>query len=225
MRLPDNTGQRLTFDQAGRVTAVADMKDDTVLRSTTHTYDAVGNVLTTTDPVGATMKFTCDALDQLRMVSQPVTAATSIDTSFGYDVRGNRTRFIDGRGNDLLTRTARAAGTCRGPGRPGGCPPSASGSSSPGEPYWRCYAPVDGAAPIRLDLPSALYGAHSRRKILSGFAGNNLFNPRKSIHCGSVLEVGLGVNPGVRRLFRWVDWLDEDLLVMWHGIDTSRYSG
>ncbi|WP_030683535.1 RHS repeat-associated core domain-containing protein, partial [Streptomyces cellulosae] len=44
-------------------------------------------------------RWTYDAAGTITQQVEPVDAATSITTTFGYDAAGNRTRFTDGRGN------------------------------------------------------------------------------------------------------------------------------
>jgi RHS repeat-associated protein len=101
---PDNTSTTVVFDQSGSPVAVTD-KDaaGAVVRTTTATYDNVGNLLSATDGRGYTTTFVYDASGSLTQEVQPVTATTGITTSFGYDAAGNRTRFTDGRGNAWLT--------------------------------------------------------------------------------------------------------------------------
>ncbi|MEV8097778.1 LamG-like jellyroll fold domain-containing protein [Kitasatospora sp. NPDC085879] len=70
-----------------------------LLAQSSRTYDGVGNLLSTTDARGSTSTFTYDTTGMLTSESQPVTAGTSITTTFGYDALGHRTRFTDGRGN------------------------------------------------------------------------------------------------------------------------------
>ena len=101
---PDNTANTVAYNQTGNPVSVTD-KDagGTVLRTTTATYDAVGNLLSATDGRGFTTTFGYDASGSLTQEIQPVTATTGITTTFGYDAAGNRTRFTDGRNNSWIT--------------------------------------------------------------------------------------------------------------------------
>jgi RHS repeat-associated protein len=59
-------------------------------------------MLSATDARNNTTTFTYDATGLLSQEIQPVTAGSSITTSFGYDAAGNRTRFTDGRINSWI---------------------------------------------------------------------------------------------------------------------------
>uniref|UniRef100_UPI0018A8744F hypothetical protein n=1 Tax=Parafrankia elaeagni TaxID=222534 RepID=UPI0018A8744F len=52
--------------------------------------------------MGWTTTATYDALSQLRTVTEPVDASTSITTTFGYAKGGKLTRRTDGRGNRVI---------------------------------------------------------------------------------------------------------------------------
>ncbi|MCX4745893.1 DUF6531 domain-containing protein [Kitasatospora sp. NBC_01287] len=97
--LPDGTATAFAFDQAGRTTATTHLDKDssTVLSTSSGTYDADGNAITATDADGHTSTYTFDADDQLTQQVQPVTASSSITTSFGYDAAGNRTQYTHTR--------------------------------------------------------------------------------------------------------------------------------
>ncbi|MFJ2631624.1 LamG-like jellyroll fold domain-containing protein [Streptomyces sp. NPDC087422] len=100
---PDNTWTETDFDVAGNPTLSTQYDAaNTQLRQTHQVYDGVGNLTASTDANGNTSHFTYDAAGTVTQEIQPVTATTSITTSFGYDAAGNRTRFTDGRNNSWL---------------------------------------------------------------------------------------------------------------------------
>jgi len=101
---PDGTSQHVAYDEAGR--AVRSYQDDAAgntLRSASAGYDAVGLVTSLTDAMGNTTSYTHNAIGQLVMEAQPVSATSSITTSFGYDAAGNETRYTSGNGNAALS--------------------------------------------------------------------------------------------------------------------------
>ncbi|AYG78396.1 tRNA(Glu)-specific nuclease WapA [Streptomyces hundungensis] len=101
--LPDNTWTQTDYDAQGHPTLNTQYDAaNKQLRQTHQTYDAVGNMVASTDANGNTRHFTYDAAGTATQEIQPVTATTSITTSFGYDAAGNRTRFTDGRNNSWL---------------------------------------------------------------------------------------------------------------------------
>ena len=60
------------------------------------TYDAKGNLLTSTDPVGATTTFTYEpAFNQVKTIRDPKGNVTTIN----YDVKGNPIEIIDALNN------------------------------------------------------------------------------------------------------------------------------
>ncbi|MEV6547817.1 LamG-like jellyroll fold domain-containing protein [Streptomyces sp. NPDC051597] len=101
---PDGTSTKNTYNGFGELASMSDL-DATgkVLRTTSSTYDRLGNPLSVTDFRGHTTNFTVDATGLVTRAVQPVSATESITTSFGYDLAGNRTRFTDGRGNPFIT--------------------------------------------------------------------------------------------------------------------------
>lgn len=106
VRTADGRGrtERVDYDQFGQVTSTSDLAaDGTVLRRQTYTYDAAGNRLSSTSPLGITTTYHYDALDRLVSQVEPVTSTTSITTTFGYDLAGNQTRYTDGRGNSTYS--------------------------------------------------------------------------------------------------------------------------
>jgi RHS repeat-associated protein len=97
------------IDLAGRLVGVRQFNNSATLLTTTgFSYDPAGNRTTVTTPrgyeVGAdtedfTTTYTFDALNRLTGVSQPTSDSHSIETSYGYDLAGNLTRFEDGEGH------------------------------------------------------------------------------------------------------------------------------
>ncbi|MFG2149532.1 LamG-like jellyroll fold domain-containing protein [Streptomyces sp. NPDC048696] len=101
--LPDNTWSQTDYDASGNPTRTTQYDAaGTQLRQYNEVYDGVGNVVASTDANGNTRHFTYDAAGTVTQEIQPVTATTSITTSFGYDAAGHRTRFTDGRANSWL---------------------------------------------------------------------------------------------------------------------------
>jgi len=99
----DGTYQSTIYDLADRVLATREYDaSGTLLRSTAQQYDNEGNVLSATDARGTTKTFSYDALGRLTSQVEPISAADTIQTSFGYDAAGNSTRYTDGRGNPFL---------------------------------------------------------------------------------------------------------------------------
>ena len=105
IRSSDGLGRtsKSTFDLTGELTAIADLDAAYApLRTQAYTYDAEGNMLTSTNPGGRSTTYTYDASGSLVQQVEPVTDTTSITTSFGYDASGRNTRYTDGRGNRTL---------------------------------------------------------------------------------------------------------------------------
>lgn len=100
---PDNTWSETGYDAAGQpVSSKQYDASNTLLKQSSRVYDGVGNMVASTDANGNTSHFTYDAAGTITQETQPVTATTSITTSFGYDAAGHRTRFTDGRNNSWL---------------------------------------------------------------------------------------------------------------------------
>jgi RHS repeat-associated protein len=107
VRLTDglNRTSRTDFDGFGQVAEESDISaNNTTLRSQTYQYDPNGNLIAAVSPLKTKRTYTYDALGRLTKQTEPVTATSSITTSFGYDAAGNRTRYTDGRGNDTITK-------------------------------------------------------------------------------------------------------------------------
>ena len=101
---PDNTYSTTTYDLGGQVLGTASYSAAGVLlRSESTEYDAAGNVVATVDGRKTRTTFSYDATGMLVKEKQPINGSDSIETSFGYDLEGNRTRFTDGRGNAFWT--------------------------------------------------------------------------------------------------------------------------
>ncbi|MGZ3142267.1 LamG-like jellyroll fold domain-containing protein [Lentzea chajnantorensis] len=85
---------RTNYDTAGRVKNSVDLNPlGQLLRRSSVTYDAAGNVETTRDPLNRTTTFTYDALSRVVQQAEP----ESVTTSFGYDAAGNLTRYTNGK--------------------------------------------------------------------------------------------------------------------------------
>ena len=100
---PDSTYSQTAYntDQQPVSTTQYDASG-TQLTQTSDTYDGDGNLLSSTDANQHTTTFTPDATGMVTQEVQPVSAAHSITTSFGYDADGQQTRFTDGRGNSWI---------------------------------------------------------------------------------------------------------------------------
>ncbi|RZU50762.1 RHS repeat-associated protein [Krasilnikovia cinnamomea] len=102
--LPDNTYTTTSYDLAGRATkSAAYNAAGTLLQDSSTEYDAAGNVVATIDGRKTRTTFDYDATGMLVRERQPISASDAIETTFGYDLEGNRTRFTDGRGNAFFT--------------------------------------------------------------------------------------------------------------------------
>ncbi|MFI1657746.1 LamG-like jellyroll fold domain-containing protein [Streptomyces sp. NPDC020472] len=100
---PDGTSTRNTYNGFGQLTRTEDLDaTGAVLRSSSSTYDRMGNPLSLTDYRGHAKTFTYDATGLVTKMVEPVSATESITTTYGYDVGGNLTRYTDGRGNSFL---------------------------------------------------------------------------------------------------------------------------
>ena len=102
---PDGTYRTTAYDMLSRNTGTAAYAagGGTALTTGSQTYDAAGNVLTSTDGRGAVTSYTYDPTGLVLSEKQPVSSTASIGTSFGYDLNGNRTRYTDGRGTNWFT--------------------------------------------------------------------------------------------------------------------------
>jgi RHS repeat-associated protein len=105
VRQADHIGRttQTVYDGAGRaVTANQLGPDGTLAHTQRAAYDQTGNLTAATDGLGVTTTYAYDAGDQLVRMVEPVTASSSITTSFGYDTAGRRTRLTNGLGNSFL---------------------------------------------------------------------------------------------------------------------------
>jgi large repetitive protein len=102
---PDGMSTTASYDEAGRQTGTADVAtgSGTVLRSASAAYDGDGDPVTSTDYRNNSTTFSYNADGLLTQEVEPVTATSSITTSFGYDQAGNQTRYTDGNGNAWWT--------------------------------------------------------------------------------------------------------------------------
>ncbi|MEU0531367.1 RHS repeat-associated core domain-containing protein [Amycolatopsis tolypomycina] len=105
VRSTDGRGHTVfrSIDPAGRNTGVYDLDAaEHILRKTSSAYDAVGNLLSATDPYNRTTRYEYDNASRLVKQQEPVSATETITTTYGYDVAGQRTRVTDGRGNSTI---------------------------------------------------------------------------------------------------------------------------
>jgi RHS repeat-associated protein len=101
---PDGSYATVTYDMADRATDTAEYSPTGVkLSSQSARYDRASNMVATTDARGTTTTFEFDATGALTKEIQPISGSDAIETTFGYDLEGNRTRFTDGRGNAFYT--------------------------------------------------------------------------------------------------------------------------
>ncbi|GAA0692758.1 hypothetical protein GCM10010193_54170 [Kitasatospora atroaurantiaca] len=97
---PDGTWSEISYNAADQPSYAKQYDaSGNLLAQTSNVYDSVGNLLSATDATGHTSTFTYDTNGRMINEVQPVSATSSITTSFGYDAVGHRTRFTDGRGN------------------------------------------------------------------------------------------------------------------------------
>ncbi|MFG1993930.1 LamG-like jellyroll fold domain-containing protein [Actinoplanes sp. NPDC048988] len=102
--LPNGTETGLAFDKAGRPVETYELAPDgDYLAGTFTEYDLEGKTTAQVDERGTRTTFTYDATGLLTSERQPVSATEAMQTSFGYDALGNRTRFTNGRGNAFYT--------------------------------------------------------------------------------------------------------------------------
>ncbi|MEU8238903.1 LamG-like jellyroll fold domain-containing protein [Actinoplanes missouriensis] len=102
--LPNGTELGTVFDAASRPVKSWELSaTGTYLADTFTEYDLAGRVTASTDERDTRTTFAYDAAGQLTSQRQPVSATQAIQTSFGYDVLGNRTRFTNGRGHAFIT--------------------------------------------------------------------------------------------------------------------------
>ena len=100
---PDGTSQTTAYDALNDPVTQSNVNaSGAVLTSQSATYDGDGNLLSSTDARGDPTTYTYGPTGLLAQEVQPVSATSSITTSFGYDAAGNRTRYTDGRGNSWI---------------------------------------------------------------------------------------------------------------------------
>ncbi|MFI7672301.1 RHS repeat-associated core domain-containing protein [Actinophytocola sp. NPDC049390] len=105
VRQADHVGRttQTVYDGAGRAVTTNELAPDGAVKQTRRAaYDPDGNLVSATDGLGVTTTYSYDADDQLVSQTEPVTATSSITTSFGYDAAGRRTRLTNGLGNSFL---------------------------------------------------------------------------------------------------------------------------
>ena len=105
MTQPDGTYQTTSYDMLSRATGTAAYAagGGTALTTSAQTYDAAGNILTSTDGRGTVTSYTYDPTGLVLSEKQPTSTTAATTTSFGYDLNGNQTRYTDGRGNRWYT--------------------------------------------------------------------------------------------------------------------------
>jgi large repetitive protein len=100
---PDGTSQTTSYDVLGDPVRTQNLDaSGNVLTTQSATYDNDGDLRSSTDPRGDTATFSYDATGLITQEVQPVSATSSITTSFGYDADGNETRYTDGDGNPWI---------------------------------------------------------------------------------------------------------------------------
>ncbi|MFF5081580.1 LamG-like jellyroll fold domain-containing protein [Actinoplanes sp. NPDC000266] len=102
--LPNGTELGIAFDKASRPVETWELAPGgDYLAGTFAEYDLAGHPTATVDERKTRTVYTYDAAGRLTSQRQPVSASQAIQTSFGYDLLGNRTRFTNGRGNAFIT--------------------------------------------------------------------------------------------------------------------------
>ena len=96
-----NRSSVAAYDQAGQLVASKTPNASGVsLGATALGYDLDGNLTSSTPASGnRATTYTYDALGRLITQTDPVSATDQVTISYGYDAAGNRTRYTDGRGN------------------------------------------------------------------------------------------------------------------------------
>jgi RHS repeat-associated protein len=106
---PDASFAQYGYDEAGRLTGAADYgavpagQAAPELRSASLGYDPDGNQTSAKDWNGNTTSYSYDAAGQLTSTTQPVTSSSSVTTAAGYDAAGNQTAVTGGNGNTTWT--------------------------------------------------------------------------------------------------------------------------
>lgn len=101
--LPNGTETGVLFDAASRPVKTWELSATGKYLADTFTeYDLAGQSTASVDERGTRTTFTYDAAGQLTAERQPMSATQAIQTSFGYDVLGNRTRYTNGRGHAFV---------------------------------------------------------------------------------------------------------------------------
>jgi RHS repeat-associated protein len=101
---PDGSRSTTAYDQAGRPVAQRAFTPAGVqVSQKSAVFDANSQITSVKDPAGRTITYAYNAIGQLTQTTQPISTIESITNSFGYDARGNRTRYTDGRANAFHT--------------------------------------------------------------------------------------------------------------------------
>jgi RHS repeat-associated protein len=97
---PDGTYSTVGYDSHGNMTGTADYNaSGTQLRSTSATYDGNGAMLSATDALGYTKRYSYDATGVLTSETQPVTSSSAVAVSYAYDPAGQQTAYTDPNGH------------------------------------------------------------------------------------------------------------------------------
>ncbi len=96
---PSGIVTRTSYDLLGRATLTTQLSGSplTERRRSQQAYDPNGNVVQTISPEGRSQAFVYDAANRLVRQDEQVAEGKLIQTAFGYDAAGNKTRLTDGR--------------------------------------------------------------------------------------------------------------------------------
>ncbi len=97
----DETGNTatITYDPMGRVQTTQDPLQAAANKKTTYAYDPAGNLLSVTDALGHVTSYAYDARNRLIGMTDAVNQGTSAHTAYDYDADGNLTSITDPLGH------------------------------------------------------------------------------------------------------------------------------